>query len=300
MAEPLPADHRGPRGHAPASRTESLSPPLSRSTRARAAGRGAGLPLRLRPRRGARGPLRASRRRPRAAAPRRPRRSAGGCSAPSAATASGSSCSGRSGGTTGPATAGWSGSPSGSACRCVATGNVHMHDPSRAPLQDALVAVRLRGTLEETEPGRRGNALGASRRAGGDGRPLRATIPRRSRRARRLAERLRLRPHPRPRLPLPGLGGSRRRSGAGGDLPGPARAPLRAASPSAARRGGGWRRSCEVIRSLRLSGFFLLHFDILELAREVAAEVRGPDSARGAAAAGARAGARASARSSAT
>ena len=35
-----------------------------------------------------------------------------------------------------------------------------------------------------------------------------------------------------------------------------------------------------VIRSLRLSGFFLLHFDILELAREVAAEVRGPDSAR--------------------
>ncbi len=42
--------------------------------------------------------------------------------------------------------------------RCVATGDVHMHDPSRAPLQDALVAVRLKGTLEETEPGRRGNA----------------------------------------------------------------------------------------------------------------------------------------------
>ena len=41
-----------------------------------------------------------------------------------------------------------------------------------------------------------------------------------------------------------------------------------------------------MIRSLRLSGFFLLHFDILELAREVAAEVRGPDSARGAAAPG--------------
>ena len=37
----------------------------------------------------------------------------------------------------------------------------------------------------------------------------------------------------------------------------------------------------EVIRSLRLSGFFLLHFDILELAREVAAEVRGPGSLRG-------------------
>src|SRR5207253_6358813 len=36
----------------------------------------------------------------------------------------------------------------------------------------------------------------------------------------------------------------------------------------------------EVIRSLRLSGFFLLHRDLLALAREVAAEVRGPDSAR--------------------
>src|SRR5207237_2339216 len=35
-----------------------------------------------------------------------------------------------------------------------------------------------------------------------------------------------------------------------------------------------------VIRSLGLSGFFLLHRDMLELAREVAVEVRGPDSAR--------------------
>ena len=35
-----------------------------------------------------------------------------------------------------------------------------------------------------------------------------------------------------------------------------------------------------VIRHLGLSGFFLLHRDMLELAREVAAEVRGPDSSR--------------------
>ena len=35
-----------------------------------------------------------------------------------------------------------------------------------------------------------------------------------------------------------------------------------------------------VIASLNLSGFFLLHRDLLELAREVAVEVRGPDSAR--------------------
>ena len=35
-----------------------------------------------------------------------------------------------------------------------------------------------------------------------------------------------------------------------------------------------------MIRHLGLSGFFLLHHDLLELAREVAVEVRGPDSAR--------------------
>src|SRR5207244_13180180 len=40
---------------------------------------------------------------------------------------------------------------------CVATGNAHMHDPVRARLQDALSAVRLHGTLEATEPARRGN-----------------------------------------------------------------------------------------------------------------------------------------------
>jgi error-prone DNA polymerase len=43
-----------------------------------------------------------------------------------------------------------------------------------------------------------------------------------------------------------------------------------------------WRLEEELatIRKLDLSGFFLLHRDLLELAREVAAEVRGPESAR--------------------
>src|SRR5438067_3335476 len=41
--------------------------------------------------------------------------------------------------------------------RCVATGNVHAHARSRAPLQDAFVAVRLHSTLDASEPGRRGN-----------------------------------------------------------------------------------------------------------------------------------------------
>src|SRR4051812_36797243 len=41
---------------------------------------------------------------------------------------------------------------------CVATGNVHAHDRSRVPLQDAFVAVRLGTTLDESEPWRRGNS----------------------------------------------------------------------------------------------------------------------------------------------
>ncbi|HET7507462.1 MAG TPA: PHP domain-containing protein, partial [Solirubrobacterales bacterium] len=44
---------------------------------------------------------------------------------------------------------------------CVATGNVHSHDRRRAPLQDALVAIGLCETLEESEPLRRGNSTSA-------------------------------------------------------------------------------------------------------------------------------------------
>src|SRR3954463_2791928 len=44
---------------------------------------------------------------------------------------------------------------------CVATGNVHVHDRRRAPLQDVFVAVRTRATLDESEPLRRGNSAHA-------------------------------------------------------------------------------------------------------------------------------------------
>jgi error-prone DNA polymerase len=40
---------------------------------------------------------------------------------------------------------------------CVATGNVHAHARSRAPLQDAFVALRNHTTLDASEPVRRGN-----------------------------------------------------------------------------------------------------------------------------------------------
>src|SRR5206468_12398090 len=40
------------------------------------------------------------------------------------------------------------------------------------------------------------------------------------------------------------------------------------------------REELRIIDKLGLPGFFLLHHDLLELAREVAVAVRGPDSAR--------------------
>ena len=48
----------------------------------------------------------------------------------------------------------------------------------------------------------------------------------------------------------------------------------------ATRPARAWSRSWRVIDQLGLAGFFLLHHDMMELAGEVALEVRGPDSVR--------------------
>jgi error-prone DNA polymerase len=161
---------------------------------------------------------------------------------------------------------------------CVATGNVHMHDPSRARLQDALAAVGLHGTLESTEPQRRGNGSAYLCSAA-------ETLERFSDHPEAVAETVRL--------------AERLRFDLGRDLgyryPGSedpeadrtlaelCRARLEhryAGNPNRAEAERRLEEELGVIRKLELSGFFLLHYDILELAREVAVEVRGPDSAR--------------------
>src|SRR6185437_7850815 len=53
-----------------------------------------------------------------------------------------------------------------------------------------------------------------------------------------------------------------------------------AGNPRRGEAEGRLSQELGIIRGLNLSGFFLLHRDMLELAREVAVEVRGPDSAR--------------------
>jgi error-prone DNA polymerase len=158
---------------------------------------------------------------------------------------------------------------------CVATGNVHVHERGRIPLQDAMVAVRLGATLDETEPRRRGNSSHVLAPPG------------------RMAERFREHPDA---VEESGRVADRLRFDLTEDLgyryPG-------SEDPEADRRLAEicWERLRErygdrsdpasrleeelrVIRHLGLSGFFLLHRDMLELAREVACEVRGPDSVR--------------------
>jgi error-prone DNA polymerase len=161
---------------------------------------------------------------------------------------------------------------------CVATGDVHMHDPSRAPLQDTLVAVRLGGTLEETEPGRRGN--GSACLAAPAAMAARfADHPDAVTESARIAERL--------EFDLTRDLGYRYPGSEDPDADRAlaeicrARLEHRYAGGLEHREAGGrLEDELRLIRSLRLSGFLLLHYDILELAREVAAEVRGPDSAR--------------------
>src|SRR5947207_568154 len=161
---------------------------------------------------------------------------------------------------------------------CVATGNVHMHDRSRAHLQDALTAVRLHGTLEETEPQRRGNGTSYLCSAA-EALSRFADHPEAIAETARLAERL--------RFDLTRDLGYRYPGSEDPDadraLAELCRARLEhryAGSPDHAEAERRLEEELRVIRKLELSGFFLLHYDLLELAREVAVEVRGPDSAR--------------------
>jgi error-prone DNA polymerase len=162
---------------------------------------------------------------------------------------------------------------------CVATGNVHSHDRRRAPLQDALVAIGRCETLEESEPYRRGNSTSALTSPGAMAARF-AEYPEAVAETARLAERL--------RFDLTEQLGYRY---PGSEDPGADAELARVCNHHLGERYAGsarlleaqWRLEEELatIRKLGLSGFFLLHRDLLELAREVAAEVRGPASARG-------------------
>ncbi|HET7053949.1 MAG TPA: error-prone DNA polymerase [Solirubrobacterales bacterium] len=162
----------------------------------------------------------------------------------------------------------------------VATGNVHCHDRGRTHLQDALVAVRLGTTLEASEPSRRGNASSALATPQGMAERF-AAHPGAVAETVRLADRLRFDLNAELGYSYPGA----ENPAADRELAEVCRAllPGRYPGSSPRARGEAEARLEEELRTIRargLSGFFLLHRDLLELAREVAVEVRGPGSAR--------------------
>ena len=161
---------------------------------------------------------------------------------------------------------------------CVATGNVHAHDRSRAALQDAMVAARLGATLDETEPGRRGNSSHVLVPPGRMASRFREH-PEAVAESARLAERLRFDLTADLGYAYPGA----EDGSADGSLAGLCREQIAqryAGRPTRAQAEARLEEELRVIAHLGLSGFFLLHRDMLELAREVARQVRGPESAR--------------------
>ncbi|HTN25866.1 MAG TPA: error-prone DNA polymerase [Solirubrobacteraceae bacterium] len=161
----------------------------------------------------------------------------------------------------------------------VATGNVHAHSPERARLQDAFVAIREHSSLDASEPLRRGNHAHV------------LTTPQAM--AARFAD------HPEAAAESVRLAQTLSfdlTSDLGYRYPGAedATANRKLAEVCGARfderypHGSVHRAEAtvrleeelRVIDELGLAGFFLLHRDLLELAREIAVEVRGPDSAR--------------------
>ncbi len=162
--------------------------------------------------------------------------------------------------------------------KCVATGNVHAHTRSRAELQDAFVALRNHMTLDASEPLRRGNHTHVMSSPQAMAARF-ADHPEAVRETLRLAEQLDFDLTKDLGYSYPG---SEDES-----------APRRLAELCWARLEDRYKGSVvraeaqarlgeelRVIDRLGLAGFFLLHHDMLELAREVAVQVRGRDTAR--------------------
>jgi error-prone DNA polymerase len=165
----------------------------------------------------------------------------------------------------------------------VATGDPHAHDLRRAALQDALVAIKHRTSLDGCERERRGNqeSVLLAPEAMAERFPDDAEAVSR---AGELAARL--------EFDLTQELGYRYPDFSDGDEPATAQLTRVCNHAFDSRYGGtnGHKRRARarldeelaLIGELGLAGFFLLHWEVLELAREVAVEVRGASAARNA------------------
>src|SRR4029077_836291 len=157
----------------------------------------------------------------------------------------------------------------------VATGNVHAHSPSRARLQDALVAIKCRTSLDGRQRARRGNHEAVLHTPD----EMIERLPRDAAlRTREVADRCMFDLTQELGYHYPDFS----------DGVDPADVQLRQICDRAfveryAKANGHKRQARErlddelkLIARLGLAGFFLLHWEVLELARECALEVRGP------------------------
>ena len=163
--------------------------------------------------------------------------------------------------------------------RAVATGDPHAHNARRAFLQDALVAIRLNTTLDACERDRRGNHEAVLRSPA----EMAGRFPEQAvRAAAAVAERCRFDLTQDLGYSYPDFVSETGESAL--------QALHRVCGDELERRYAGLHHLHEARRRLEeelrliehhgLAGFFLLHRDILELAREVAVDVRGQSAAR--------------------
>ena len=166
--------------------------------------------------------------------------------------------------------------------RTVATGDVHAHDARRTRLQDVLVAIASHASLDACEPERRGNEEFVllppeemAARFPDDPGAVQRTLELAERLAFDLTEELGYR--------YPDF--SDGAESADEQLVRLCRRAFEeryrhAPQPLHAQADARLREELALIAELGFSGFFLLHWEVLELAREIAHEVRGESAAR--------------------
>ncbi|MCY7304174.1 MAG: DNA polymerase III subunit alpha, partial [Thermoleophilia bacterium] len=165
----------------------------------------------------------------------------------------------------------------------VATGNVHAHAPRRTLLQDTLVAIRCRTSLDGCEQERRGNRESFLRDPAEVAERFACIDPAAASRTVEVAERL--------QFDLTQELGYRYPDFSGGEEPAirqlaeicnDAFADRYPPSDQKLLQRARLRleKEIELIDELGLAGFFLLHWEVLELARECALQVRGRGSPR--------------------